>query len=141
MRANGRLTFACWRPLAENTWTTIPLEAIQPMLKTPLSPPDPDAPGPYALADSAKIKRILQDAGWRDIALTPWDGAVAIGGGGNAEDAADFLLRIGPCARALAEQQLDVAEARRRLIERLSPLYAENGLALPAACWLVTANA
>ncbi len=139
MRDGGRLVFACWRPLAENIWTTIPLEAIAPMLNTPLAPPDPDAPGPYSLADAAKINRILDDAGWRDIALAPWDGRVAVAGGGSLEDAADFLLKIGPCARALADQQFDAAEARRRLIERLSPLYEENGLALPAACWLVTA--
>lgn len=141
MRANGRLVFACWRALAENLWTTIPLEAIAPMLKAPLAAPDPDAPGPYSLAGAAKINRILDDAGWRDIALAPWDGRVAIAGGGSIEEAADFLLRIGPCARAIADQQLDPGEAKRRLIERLSPLYANNAVTLPVACWLVTAKA
>lgn len=141
MRANGRLVFACWRALGENLWTTIPLEAIAPMLKAPLAPPDPDAPGPYALADAAKIKRILHDAGWRDIVLSPWDGRIAIAGGGSLEDSADFLLKIGPCARAIADQQLDAAEAKQRVIERLAPLYAANAVTLPVACWLVTAKA
>jgi hypothetical protein len=106
-----------------------------------LPAPDPDAPGPYALADAAKINRILHDAGWRDIAVAPWAGRLAVGGGGSVEDAADFLLKIGPCARAIADQQLDAAEAKSRVIERLTPLHADNAVALPAACWLVTAKA
>ena len=141
MKPGGRLAFACWRPLAENRWTTIPLEAIAPMLKAPPPPPDPEAPGPYALADAAKTERVLSDAGWRDIALSRWDGPIDPSAGGGPDSAADFLLRIGPCARAIGEQQLDAAEARRRLIDRLTALHAEQGLAMAAACWLVTARA
>ena len=32
---NGRLTFVCWRALAENVWATTPIEAIRPMLTAP----------------------------------------------------------------------------------------------------------
>jgi hypothetical protein len=141
MRGGGRLAFVCWRAIAENPWATIPIEAIQPMLTAPLAPPDPDAPGPYAFADQGKVQRILQDAGWRGVAMSRWDGALTIGGGGSPAEAADFLLRIGPCARAIADQQLDGGEARRRLIERLSPHHDGAGVALPAACWLVAAAA
>jgi SAM-dependent methyltransferase len=141
MRPGGRLALVCWRPMIENVWATTPIEAIRPMLKAPLTPPDPDAPGPYALADEAKVQRILREAGWRDVALTRWDGSVTIGGGGSLADAADFLLKIGPCARAIADQDLDAAEAKQRLIDRLTPLHDGNGVQLAAACWLVTASA
>ena len=138
---NGRLSFVCWRPLAENIWATIPLEAIQTMLKAPLALGDPDAPGPYSLADEAKVRRILRDAGWRDIVMSRWDGLVPIGGGGGLDDAASFMLRIGPCARAIAEQGLDPADAKRRLMDRLAQHHGDDGVALPGACWLVSASA
>jgi SAM-dependent methyltransferase len=141
MSAKGRLSFVCWRPIQENAWATMPLEAIAPMLKTPLQFPDPEAPGPYSLADEAKARRLLQDAGWRDVAFSRWDGLFLVGGGGALEEAADFLLRIGPCSRAIAEQGLDAAEAKQRLIDRLAPLQTGTGIALPGACWLVSAAA
>lgn len=141
MRPGGKLMFVCWRPMAENVWATIPMEAVKPMLAAPLTPPDPDAPGPYAMADEAKVRRVLAEAGWRDIALARWDGAITMAGGGDLDAVADFVTRIGPCARAIAEQQLDMGEVKRRLIERLAPLHDGAGVSLPAACWLVTAAA
>jgi hypothetical protein len=118
----------------------MPLEAIAPMLKAPLPPPDPEAPGPYSLADEARVGRVLGEAGWRNIALSRWDGLVTMGGGGSLEDTASFMLRIGPLSRAIAEQGLDAAEAKRRLIDRLTPLLEDDGVALPGACWLVSAT-
>jgi SAM-dependent methyltransferase len=141
LRPGGRLTFVCWRPIAENPWATIPIAAIEPMLKTPLQTPDPDAPGPYALAEAGKIERVLGEAGWRDIALTHWDGALPIGGPGTLAEIASFVLKIGPCARAIADQALDAEEALRRLIERLEPLHRDGSLQMQAACWIATANA
>ena len=141
LRPDGRLAFVCWRTLTENQWATTPLAAIEPTLKAPLPKPDPDAPGPFAFADAVKVERILGEAGWRDIAVTPWDGGIAVGGAGALEEIADFLLRIGPCARAIADQQLDTDEARRRLMDHLAPIYCDNTVTLGAACWIVTARA
>jgi SAM-dependent methyltransferase len=141
MRGKGRLSIVCWRPIQENPWATMPLEAIAPMLKTPLAPPDPEAPGPYSLADEAKVRRILGESGWRNVTLSRWDGLVTMGGGGSLEDTASFMLRIGPLSRAIAEQGLDAAEAKQRLMDRLAPLQEKDGIALPGACWLVSAAA
>ena len=141
LRADGRMAFACWRPIADNPWATIPMAAIEAMLTAPPARPDPDAPGPYSLADKDKVERILRNAEWRDVAVTAWDGGINVGGGGSLEEISDFLLRIGPTARAIAEQSLDVGEARRRLMDRLAPLYQDNGVVLPGACWIVTAKA
>jgi SAM-dependent methyltransferase len=141
IRPDGRLIFACWRQMPENDWATLPIAAVEPMLKAPLQRPDPDAPGPYAFSDPEKVERILRDSGWRDIAIAHWDGALSVGGGGAIEDIADFLLKIGPCARAIADQGLDSVEARQRLIDRLAPRYRDNAVMLSAACWIVTARA
>jgi SAM-dependent methyltransferase len=141
MRTDGRLAFACWRAMAGNAWATTPIAAILPMLKAPLPPPDPDAPGPYSLADAGKVERILREAGWRDVALAPWEGEVALGGGGSLEEIADFMFRIGPFSRVIAEQNLDADEARDRLTQALAPHYQNGAISLSGACWIVTARA
>lgn len=141
LRPDGRLGFICWRPLLENAWATVPIGAVEPMLKAPLPKPNPDAPGPFAFADGAKVERILQSAGWRDIALTHWSGPISIGGDGPIEAIATFLLKIGPCARAINDQGLDAEEAHGRVMERLAPLHSQNRVMLDAACWIVTAKA
>jgi len=141
LRADGRLVFLCWRAFAENTWSTKALDAIKPMLKEPLAPPNPDAPGPFGLADRDKIERILNESGWRDVEIGRWDGDIPVGGRGSPADAAEFLLRIGPTARAIADQDLDGAEARRRLIDALAPFATADGVMLGVACWLVRAQA
>lgn len=141
LHPGGRLTFVCWRVLVHNTWATTPVDALGPMLKAPMPAPDPEAPGPFAFADSERVRGILAAAGWRAVELAPWDGLITIGGGGDLTQSADFLLRIGPCARAIADQGLDLAEARQRLMGHLAPLHRENGVALGAACWIVSATA
>lgn len=139
MRNGARLTFVSWRPVFENCWAMTPIEAIEPMFDTPWTPPNPDVPGPFGLSDPEKIERVLSQAGWTDIAITRWDGHNIIAGGVGLEESADFLIRIGPCARAINERGLDVAEVRRRLVDKLAPLHDGTGVALSAACWLVSA--
>lgn len=140
MCANGRLVFVCWRSFAENEWSTTAIEAIKPMLKTPLPPPNQDAPGPFGLADRDKIRRVLSGAGWRDIEITRWDGDIPVGGGGSLRETADFLMRIGPTARAIAEQGLDSNEAQQCLMEALAPHERDEGVMLGVACWVVQAR-
>lgn len=139
MMAGGRIVFACWRPFIENHWTAKPLAALTPLLKEPLTPADPNAPGPFALSEPEKVRRILSEAGWRDVSVAPWDGDVVIGA--DAEEAAAYLVKIGPCARAINEQGLDAAAAERLLLEFLAKHEREEGVALPAACWMVGAQA
>ncbi|MGE0597467.1 MAG: class I SAM-dependent methyltransferase [Hyphomonadaceae bacterium] len=141
LRADGRFVFICWRRLPENEWATAPIEAVRLMLTAPLAAPDPNAPGPFAFAEADKVRRLLGEAGWRDVALTRWDGDILVGGGGSLEESAEFLLRIGPCARAIADQGLDAEEARRRVMEHLAPRASAQGVALAAACWVVEARA
>ena len=141
MTPNGRVVFICWRTFAENGWSHAPLAALQPILKTPITPADPDAPGPFQLQDPEKIKSMLAASGWRDVSITPWGGDVLVGGGGDAESAAAFLLKIGPCARAITDQQLDAAQAQLLLTDFLRKRETPAGVALPAACWIVRAVA
>jgi len=139
MGSGGRMVFACWRPFVENRWTAEPLAALTPLLKEPLKPADPNLPGPFALSDPEKIKRILDGAGWRDVSIKRWDGDVVLGA--NAAEASAFLLKIGPCARAINEQGLDPGAAEALLLAFLRAREGARGIALPAACWIVRALA
>jgi SAM-dependent methyltransferase len=141
MTPNGRIVFICWRTFKENGWAYAPLAALKPILKSPITPADPDAPGPFQLQDPEKTKAALTTAGWRDVSITPWDGDVLVGGGGDATSAAAFLLKIGPCARAITDQQLDAAQAAQMLTDFLRKHETPQGVALAAACWIVSARA
>lgn len=139
MASEGRMVFASWRPFAENLWSLEPLMALAPLLKQPLKPADPDLPGPFALSDAGKINRILEASGWRDVSIERWDGPIGVGR--DAEEAAGFLLKIGPCARAINEQNLDAAAAEELLVEFLTPHQSPNGIVRPGAGWIVRAGA
>jgi SAM-dependent methyltransferase len=141
LRPGGRIVFICWRSFAENGWSYAPLAALTHMLKEPLQPAEPGAPGPFQLQDPDKITSVLNASGWRDVSLRPWDGDVLVGGGGDSRAAAAFLLKIGPCARAIKDQHLDPAEAQRTLAAFLAKHETSAGVPLPAACWIVRAEA
>ena len=141
LNPGGRIVFICWRTFAENGWSRAPLAALQPILKAPIAPADPNAPGPFRLQDPEEIKSMLAASGWRDVSIMPWDGEVLVGGGGDADSAAAFLLKIGPCARAITDQQLDPKRAHQLLAEFLRQHETKAGVPLPAACWIVRAFA
>jgi SAM-dependent methyltransferase len=139
MSRGGRLVFICWRRFAENLWSYEVVQALNPLLPAPLQPIDESLPGPFFFADPNKTKATLTAAGWNDIAIEPWDGPIIIGA--DAKDAAAYLLKIGPCARAIKENNLDPAAAEKLMVDRLAQAQTPGGVSLPAACWIVRASA
>ena len=139
LKPHGRLAFVCWRPLPDNLWATVPLGAARDMLP-PQVPPDPNAPGPFALADSSRLRSILEGAGFAGVTIDKLDTVMHMAR--SARDAAQFSLGIGPLARAVAE--LDDA-TKQKIAERvavaLKKFETPAGVAPPAACWLVSAVA
>lgn len=138
----GRLAFACWQPLADNLWATLPMQALAHLLP-PLPPADPLAPGPFAFADPERVHGILEAAGWQDIAFQALLFAMLVGEGDDPVAAAvHFNLRIGPAARAIREAGPDAeAAAPAALATALAPYLGPGGVGLPAAVWLVSARA
>jgi SAM-dependent methyltransferase len=131
----GRLAFVCWRPLAENPWMFVPLEAARPLLP-PLSPPDPAAPGPFAFADPARVRAILTDAGFGCVRVAPFDTRI---GSGGLDEAMTLALRVGPLGGALRENP-DRAPAVMDVVKAaLSAHLTDEGVMLPAAVWIVSA--
>jgi SAM-dependent methyltransferase len=134
----GRLIFVCWRALAENPWAADPMAAAAHLLP-PQEPTDPFAPGPFALADGNRLREILAIAGYRHIALEPFDGAMNMGA--TLEEAAAEVLNIGPLARAAAELDEDTRVKIRVTVESTYARYASRaGITPPASCWFVEAR-
>jgi SAM-dependent methyltransferase len=132
----GRLAFVCWRALAENSWMTIPMAAIAPLL--PPSPPPPaDAPGPFAFADRDRVQRILSEAGFTQISIEPHNQAI---GGGDLDTSVRTTLSVGPVGAALRENPLLQAPIAAAVRSALAPHAGDDGVKLPSASWIVTAR-
>ncbi|MBZ5711729.1 class I SAM-dependent methyltransferase [Nannocystis pusilla] len=144
-KPDGRLAFMCWRAAADNDWGALPHRALRDLLP-PLPPTDPSAPGPFAFADRGRVLAILEAAGFRDVALAPFDAPLRFGRGDSREAALDDALaqaaEVGPLTRLLAGHDDDL---RRRALAAVRAAFAEragpDGVFLRAAAWIVTARA
>lgn len=136
-RSGGRLVFMCWRSLPENPWMGEPVAAAFTVLPRP-EKADPDAPGPFSLADPGKVERILGNAGFRAIALSPIDENLNLG---ELAPALDFMTKMGPAAEPFqnaspADRDAAIAAMRAVMTQRVT----QDGLIMPAATWLVEAT-
>lgn len=141
MVQGGHMVFACWQPLAMNEWALLPIATAMPFLKEQPAPPAPGTPGPFAFGDKAYVENILTASGWTGIRVSPWEGLMELPGS-NVLETADFMMDIGPLARAMAEQDIDPAPVKAALVKRVSDLTGESGRTrLRAAAWIVEARA
>lgn len=134
----GRLAFVCWRSAQENLWASVPMMAAKDLLP-PQEPVDPNAPGPFAFAEKARLESILRDAGYRDIRIEPFDGKMHIGA--SIEEAAAFMLEVGPLSRAARELDEATREKIREAVSvALGRFQSPAGITPPGACWFVGAR-
>lgn len=139
LRPGGRLAFVCWRPLKQNPWAALPFQAVVGVVGAP-PPPEPGAPGPFALADSERVRAILAGAGFTDVAIEPREAEIDLAGGGGLDAATRFATVVGPASRLLA----DVDEVTRERVGEsvraaLAPHARGERVPLAGAVWLVSA--
>jgi hypothetical protein len=139
LRADGRLAFVCWAPLADNPWARVPFEAAASVLGRP-EPDVPDAPGPFSFGDQARVRRILEGAGYRHVTSESFTTRVAFG---SRDDAARELARLGPVARLLVDRDEASVEKVLNAIRAVLPTAtnAAGATEFDAAAWVVTAGA
>ncbi|MEM9054774.1 MAG: methyltransferase type 11, partial [Pseudomonadota bacterium] len=141
MREGASLSFASWRPAAENDWVMVPFQAALGFMEGAPPIPPPRTPGPFAFAEADYVTHILDSAGWRDVWVEPWDGMLTMPGDTLAETA-EFSLKIGPLARLIAEQDIDRDALKTALMGLLEKKIGANGtIELSGAAWIVTAKA
>ena len=61
-RPGARMVFVCWRPVTENPWMKVPMDAVSPHLP-PRPKAVPHAPGMFAFADPERIAEVLTEIG------------------------------------------------------------------------------
>jgi len=134
----GRLAFVCWRAFAENEWAFVPFNAAKPLL--PEQPQaDPHAPGPFAFADDARLRKILAAAGFNSIRIEKLDTTCSLGA--TLDEAVEATLAIGPLARAAGEVDEATRDKIRGVVKAaLAPHETAAGVTPAAACWLVGAT-
>jgi SAM-dependent methyltransferase len=140
LRPGGRVAFACWQTLPQNSWLFVPLMAAAQHIPLP-QPPAPGAPGPFSFADPERVRGILSQAGFADIALEAVLDTLLLGAGGDLDRALDLVLQTGPVAAALREagtQKLPLVVQAIR--DALTPFVTPDGVRMACAAWIVTAR-
>ena len=138
MMRSGRLLLAVFRSGPENPWATASVAAISHLVPPP-APLGPEEPGQFSWSDPARVKRILDNAGFRNVVLTPLDLSFVMGR--NAAEAAEFATFIGQGARLLNGQPDETRQAAHVAFEAFfKPHEGPNGVTLPGALWLVSAQ-
>jgi len=136
-RRGGKLAFVAWRSPVENDFMTTAARAAAPFLP-PAPLPDPEAPGQFAFADGARVKRILEASGWSSIKIEQADVPCQIAEG----DLMRYATRLGPVGAALRQVDQVTAEKITTVLPAAFAPFMEDGKArFNAACWLATAVA
>lgn len=141
LRSAGRLSFVCWRAPDQNPWATLPFEAAARVVGRP-EPTPPDAPGPFSFADPARVRGILEAAGFRDMAVESVEREVGFGPASSLDEAAAAIARLGPVSRLLADRdEATRAKALAAIREAIPPYVGANGEPrFAGAAWVVTAR-
>jgi SAM-dependent methyltransferase len=137
LRRGGRLAFLCWRTLAENPVFTTGFADAAAALGL-RQPPGPSAA--FSLADASRTGVLLNRAGFGGIEFAKADEPMLIG-----RDVGDVLEyeRASPTATEILAglSPAQAAELTGQVRDRLAAYASPDGVIMPGAAWLVTAQA
>lgn len=139
LRPGGRVAFAAWAAIEHNPWFALPRRAALDRLG-PVAPGDPDAPGPMAFRDIARVRDLLTAAGFTACAGDCVATQLFHPGGVAAITA--LAGEIGPLGGILRERngtETDRAAILDRLARDLAPFARADGIHIPAAINIFTA--
>ena len=134
----GRIAFVCWQPLELNPWMGIPIQVASQYVERP-EPPGPDAPGPFAFRDPARIESILAGAGFTDIGIT--GNQLALEFEADIAGTVSKLLQLGPMAQPVAQASNDTQERiAQDLADAIARYQGSDGVRIDSASWIVSAG-
>ena len=139
LRREGRVAFAAFRAIEHNEWGTLPLEVA--LRYATYETPPPGTPGPFGFADGARVRSILEGAGFSEVRVEALDGEFPVGKDVDPARAAELLCEIGPAARALRDAPRDVvARTIGDLTDILQARFGAATVTLAYGVWIVTAR-
>jgi len=140
LKPNGRLSFICWQPIADNQWVKLPLDSVA---KHFVDAPEinEDLPGAFSLGDKSKASRILESAGYNNISIEPFKTKLNVGN--SIEEAIAFLSNLGPASGVFGNPDIDI-DTKNHILNDLRKELNHNqsteGVELNASTWIVNAT-
>jgi ubiquinone/menaquinone biosynthesis C-methylase UbiE len=133
LRDGGPLAFAVWTTPDRNPWAAIPAMTL--VQRGHLPPPEPGAPGIFAMGDPGRIHELVTQAGFAEPELEEITFEFRYAG---FDDLWDTLVRIaGPLARVIKALPDAEREATRTAIEENLEAYRnqDGSYTAPAVTW------
>ena len=133
LRDGGRLAFAVWSTPERNPWAAVPgMTLVQ---RGHLPPPEPGAPGIFAMGEPGRVRELVTGAGFADPEVEEIAFAFRYA---DFDDLWDSLVRLaGALAQAVNELPDEEREATRAAIrDNVASFRKDDGsYAAPASCW------
>ena len=134
----ARMALVCWRPLAENPWMEVPMNAVARHLP-PRPKPVPHAPGMFAFAEPERVSQVLTLAGWSPPRLEKLDLDLDIAAGRGLEEAVVQSTQIGAVNSWLRNQPAEIVSAAVASLREALAAHADGAsVRLPGAMWLIS---
>lgn len=137
LRDGGKLSFAVWTAPDRNLWAFIPAFAL--VEAGHLDPPEPEAPGIFALADPDRIRSMVTAAGFPDPDIqevtVDWDYTdPAV----HWEKTMKLAAPIADAVNGLPDDERE--RLRERVASRVAEKVGEDPTALHGHSWVVTTS-
>jgi SAM-dependent methyltransferase len=123
----GRAAIAVWAEAERNLWISAGGAAARDLELVPAR--DPDAPGPFRLADKARLRTLVEDAGLRVDVL---EEVPVTCHAGSLDEWWEVAVDMSPGLSALAASSADaLSRVRAAAEEQLAPYVADDGSVAP----------
>ena len=137
LKDEGRLAFSVWAAPDENPWASITGMVL--VERGHLPAPEPGMPGMFVLADPARIRELVTEAGFGEPEIEQVEVGFPYA---DADQHWHLTLQLaGPLADAVGELDEDErAAVKGDVRSRIEPLIADGGGTVPGLAHVVTAN-
>jgi ubiquinone/menaquinone biosynthesis C-methylase UbiE len=137
LRRGGPLAFAVWRTPERNPWQAVPGMTLVQRGHRP--PPEPGAPGIFAMGEPGRIRELVTGAGFAELELEEIAFEFRYA---DFDDMWGALLRLSPLGDtldALPDEELEATRAA--IMQNMAPYRDEDGsYTAPAATWVAVAR-
>jgi SAM-dependent methyltransferase len=142
LRSGGRVSLAVWDTLDRNPWALLPTQVL---IERGLVPrPDPDAeptPGPFRLGSEARVRELLDEAGFADVRVEALDLSRRHTSFDELWDSTLDLSRNFHDA-VFSRPGAEIEEVKLSLAERFAPYTSPDGtLEIPGRTLVASASA